>query len=212
MNYRARGGTCFYDDKTNTFFLVLLVSQVVHIRPKAQNPCISYYSYRIFIEIFFFHTLYLRKKDMKIVLNRINENFHFEAVNEHGLKVHSDGSVEIGGHNLAMRPMQMVLAALGSCSAIDVVSLLRKQRQEPTDIQITVSAQRETQKVPSLFTDIHVHYALTGNLDEKKVERAVNLSMNKLCSVKQLLDKTANITWAWKVKPEEGGSESTFGK
>jgi len=136
---------------------------------------------------------------MKIEIKRLDGAFHLQASNEAGLTLESDGAESIGGHNLGMRPMQMVLSALGSCSAIDVILLLRKQRQQLDDIQLTITAEREKDKTPSLFTDIHIHYKLYGPLDEKKVKRAVDLSMEKLCSVKLLLDKTANITWSWEV-------------
>ncbi|MCB0570619.1 MAG: OsmC family protein [Phaeodactylibacter sp.] len=137
---------------------------------------------------------------MKIVLTRLDQDFNFQAANESGATVESDGAPEIGGHNKGLRPMQMVLAALGSCSAIDVVYMLRKLRQQLDDIQVTVSAEREKDKVPSLFTKIHVHYLLTGDVQDKKAERAVNLSMEKLCSVKKLLEPTAEITWSWQVE------------
>lgn len=139
---------------------------------------------------------------MKIEIKRLDDAFHLQAANESGITVESDGAEDIGGHNRGMRPMQMVLSALGSCSAIDVIYLLRKQRQQLDDIQLTVTAEREKGKTPSLFTGIHVHFRLYGPLDEKKVERAVGLSMEKLCSVKLLLDKTAKITWSWEVLGE----------
>ncbi|MCB9292704.1 MAG: OsmC family protein [Lewinellaceae bacterium] len=136
---------------------------------------------------------------MKIEIKRLDDAFHLQAVNESGQALESDGAEAIGGHNRGMRPMQMVLSALGSCSAIDVIHLLRKQRQQLDDIRLTITAEREKDKTPSLFTDIHVHYALYGPLDEKKVKRAVDLSMEKLCSVKKILEKTARITWSWEV-------------
>ncbi len=136
---------------------------------------------------------------MKIEIKRLDDAFHLQAANESGITVESDGAEDIGGHNRGMRPMQMVLSALGSCSAIDVIYLLRKQRQQLDDIRLTVTAEREKGKTPSLFTGIHVHFRLYGPLDEKKVKRAVGLSMEKLCSVKLLLDKTAKITWSWEV-------------
>lgn len=136
---------------------------------------------------------------MKVTLKRIDDAFHMEAANEDGLTVHSDGSPEIGGHNLAMRPMQMVLAALGSCSSIDVIFLLNKQRQPLEDIQIELTAQRAEDQVPKVFTDIQVHYKLTGPLDEKKAERACRLSMEKLCSVSKMLEKAVNITWTYEI-------------
>ena len=136
---------------------------------------------------------------MKIEIKRLDDAFHLQATNESGLTLEADGAEAIGGHNLGMRPMQMVLSALGSCSAIDVILILRKQRQQLEDIHLTITAEREKDKTPSLFTDIHIHYQLYGPLDDKKVKRAVDLSMEKLCSVKLLLEKTANITWSWEV-------------
>ncbi|MGB1243707.1 MAG: OsmC family protein, partial [Chitinophagales bacterium] len=75
---------------------------------------------------------------MEVKLRRIDENYLMEAINESGNTVHTDGSPTIGGSNQAMRPMQLLLAGIGSCSSIDIISLLRKQRQELEDIQITV--------------------------------------------------------------------------
>jgi putative redox protein len=137
---------------------------------------------------------------MKITLNRIDQDFHFEAVNEEGLSIQADGSPAIGGHNKAVRPMQMLLSSLASCSAIDVVHLLRKQKQELNNIKIEVKGEREAGKIPAVFTDIHLHYILYGEINTNKAKRAVNLSMEKLCSVKQMLDKAANITWSWEIQ------------
>ncbi|MCB0638740.1 MAG: OsmC family protein [Lewinella sp.] len=139
---------------------------------------------------------------MKVTLRRIDQDFHMQAANEDGLTVESDGSPSIGGHNLAMRPMQMVLAALGSCSSIDVIHLLNKQRQPLDHIELDVTGQRAEGQVPAVFTDIHVHYRLYGALDEKKVERACRLSMEKLCSVSKMLEKAVKITWDYEVQAE----------
>lgn len=139
---------------------------------------------------------------MEIHLRRIDDAYLMESVNENGNIVHTDGSSEIGGGNQAFRPMQLMLAGLGSCSAIDIIHLLRKQRQPLEDIRIKVEGEREKDKVPSLFTDIHIHYTLVGDLDIKNVERAITLSMDKLCSVAQILKKTANITWSYEIVRE----------
>ncbi|MCR9102998.1 MAG: OsmC family protein [bacterium] len=134
---------------------------------------------------------------MKVELTRLDDDFHLQAANEDGLTVETDGSPSIGGHNKALRPMQMLLASLGSCSAIDVIHLLRKQRQELRDIKVTVTGERDTTKTPSPFTAIHVHYVLFGDIADNKAERAVSRSMEKLCSVKIMLEKAAEITWSW---------------
>jgi putative redox protein len=136
---------------------------------------------------------------MKVTLKRIDDAFHMQATNESGNTLETDGNPEIGGGNKAFRPMQLMLAGLGGCSSIDVIHLLKKQRQPLEDINVTVSATRQEGKVPSLFETIHIHFELKGDLDKKKVERACALSMEKYCSVAMLLEKTAKIEWSYDV-------------
>ncbi len=136
---------------------------------------------------------------MKIELNRLNDGFWMEAVNEGGNKVQMDASPETGGHNQGMRPMQLLIAAMGGCSSIDVISILKKQKQDLKDIQITLTAEREKDAVPSLFTEVHAHFKLYGNLDEDKVNKAVSLSLDKYCSVAKTLEKTAKITYSYEI-------------
>ena len=88
---------------------------------------------------------------MKIALKRIDDGFNMEAVDEQGHKVLMDSSVENGGKNNGVRPMQMLMMGLGGCSAIDVVMILKKQRQEITDFRIEIEAEREKGKEPSLW-------------------------------------------------------------
>lgn len=136
---------------------------------------------------------------IKIELNRLDDAFHFEAANEQGKTVHIDASPDIGGHNQGMRPMQVLLAAAGGCSAIDIVNILKKQKQPLKDIKISVTGEREEGAVPSLFTDIHAHYKLYGDLDEEKVKKAVSLSLEKYCSVTKTLEKTAKVTYSYEI-------------
>ncbi|NOT73332.1 MAG: OsmC family protein [Cyclobacteriaceae bacterium] len=131
---------------------------------------------------------------MKIEINRLNDGFWMEAVNENGNKIHIDASPEVGGTDRGFRPMQMLLAALGGCSSIDIISILKKQKQPLEDIKITITGNRQKDVVPSLFTEAHVHFTLYGNLDEDKVKKAVVLSVEKYCSVAKTLEKTATIT------------------
>lgn len=136
---------------------------------------------------------------MKIEINRLNDGFHLEAVNEGGNKVHIDAAPDIGGTNQGMRPMQLLLTALGTCSTIDVISILKKQRQPLDDIKITVSGEREKGKVPSVFTEAHIHFRLFGKLDREKVEKAVSLSVEKYCSVAKTMESTARITYSFEI-------------
>lgn len=133
---------------------------------------------------------------IKIELNRLNDAFHMEAVNDHGKTVQMDGSPEIGGSNLGFRPMQMLLAGMAGCSAIDVISILKKQRQDLKDIKVTITGEREKDVVPSLYTEIHAHFRLFGKLDPDKAAKAVSLSVEKYCSVSKTLEKSARITYS----------------
>lgn len=134
---------------------------------------------------------------MRINLKRIDSDFNFEASNEDGNTISIDASTGIGGNNKGMRPMQLLLAAIGSCSAIDIVSILRKQKQEIIFFDIEVDGEREEILVEgvSLFKTIDVHFILKGNIDVTKAERAVKLSMEKYCSVSKILEPTATITY-----------------
>lgn len=137
---------------------------------------------------------------MKVNLRRIDDAFHLEAENETGQLAYTDGSPDIGGHNLAFRPMQMVLAALGGCSSIDVILLLKKQRQNLQHIEIEVEGDR-VDKDPAVFHTIRVNYKLYGDLDPKKVERACRISIEKMCSVSIMLEKSVDISWTCEILP-----------
>jgi len=136
---------------------------------------------------------------MKISIQRLNDAVHMEAKNEDGVTLQMDGTGEIGGINGGFRPMQMLLAAAGGCSAIDVVGILKKQRQNPDDLKIEVTGERLNVKEYSEFKSINIHFILKGDLDEKKVSRAIDLSLNKYCSVSKTLEKTANITSSFEI-------------
>lgn len=139
---------------------------------------------------------------IKIELKRLNDAFHFSAENEDGVTVHLDSSPDSGGMNLGMRPMQMMLAAMGGCSAIDIIQILKKQRQVLKDLKITVEGEREKGAVPSLYKTVHAHYQFFGDLDPDKVEKAINLSIDKYCSVSRTLEKAgAKITHSFEINP-----------
>lgn len=133
---------------------------------------------------------------MKITLKRLNDAYHMEATNERGNTVQMDGSPAIGGKDLGARPMEVVLMSLAGCSSIDVISILKKMKQEVTDYDVEVTAERRDE-VPSIFTKIHMKFIVKGNdLDDDKVKRAVQLSAEKYCSVSKILEPTAEITWS----------------
>lgn len=124
---------------------------------------------------------------MKVELKRVNDAVHFEASSPSStVKVHIDGSPEIGGQGLGVRPMEMVLMALASCSSLDLVSILKKQKQDVSDFSVSVDAERREQ-IPSVFTKIHMTFKLSGTIDPAKAERAAELAVKKYCSVHDML-------------------------
>ena len=124
----------------------------------------------------------------------LQERSTFEGVAGSGHRVTMDVAPEVGGRNLGLRPMEMVLLGLGGCTAIDVLHMLRKGRQPITDMRVELDAER-ADDVPKVFTRIHLHFVLTGaGLDPHKIERAINLSASKYCSASMMLNKTAEMT------------------
>jgi len=118
-----------------------------------------------------------------IELARISGDYGFEARDENGHVVKMDSSPESGGQNYGVRPMQMLLMGLGGCSAIDVIMILKKQRQDVRDYKMIIKGDREVGKEPSLWKQIVIEFHIYGNVDEDKAKKAVELSLTKYCSV-----------------------------
>ena len=111
-----------------------------------------------------------------------------------GHSITMDGPPEIGGENLGVRPMEMLLLGVAGCTMIDVVTTLKKMRQDLTNFETKLSAERADEH-PKVFTDIHIQFIVKGqDLDPKKVEKAITLSAEKYCSASIMLGKTASIT------------------
>ena len=111
-----------------------------------------------------------------------------------------DGAPESGGRDLGVRPMEMLLLGLGGCASFDVVMILQKARQNITNCEVEVSAERADTE-PKVFTKIHLQFLVEGNdLSEKRVARAVSLSAEKYCSASKMLEKTAEMTHGYTIK------------
>lgn len=133
---------------------------------------------------------------MNITVNWLKKDFHMEAGNEEGGQIRIDGNTKIGGLEGGISPMQLLLAGVGGCSAIDLISILEKQKQKLTDLVVEVDADRQKLKEGySEFKTIHLHFKLSGDLDEKKVKRALDLSITKYCSVSKALEKGSEISY-----------------
>ncbi|NJO16819.1 MAG: OsmC family protein [Thioploca sp.] len=123
-----------------------------------------------------------------------------EADSGHGMII--DGAPEIGGRNLGVRPMEMMLMGLGGCTAMDVLSILKKQRQNVTQCLIEIEGQRREEH-PRIFTEIRVHFKISGyNLKTDPVKKAIDLSAEKYCSVSAMLGQAAKIIHDYEIIEE----------
>lgn len=128
------------------------------------------------------------------------ENAAFIGETGSGHAIVIDGPADIGGRNLGPRPMELMLLSTGSCSAVDVVFILKKARQPVTDCWVEVEGKRADTD-PKVFIDIHLHFVITGKgLAANQVERAVKLSADKYCSASIMLAKAATITHTFEVR------------
>ena len=130
---------------------------------------------------------------MKITLNRINENFHFELKNERGHVVNVDARPDFGGNDMGPSPMELVLMGVAGCSGIDMISILKKQRQEITSFKADVEGIREEVGDAKPFKNIYVVFYLEGIIKEDRALKAVQLSFEKYCSVAKTVEPTATI-------------------
>ncbi len=132
---------------------------------------------------------------MKIFLDRIDDEFLFEAKNERGNTVLIDNKNREDGNIKGAGPMELLLMGIAGCSAIDIVTILKKQRQKLDKYHVELEAEREKDKVPSLFTHAHVKVFLEGEIDAAKAIRAAQLSFEVYCSVSKTLEKAMKISY-----------------
>jgi putative redox protein len=138
----------------------------------------------------------------KIVLNW-KKNFRFETKNEKGLSVNFDAPAKYGGEDSALTPMETVLASLAGCTSFDVVTILKKKRQNISNYSVETEAEMNDEP-PEVFTKIHIKYIIEGkDISKDAVERAIQLSHDKYCSVGAMLKKTAEITTSYEIRQEQ---------
>ena len=127
------------------------------------------------------------------------DNMSFVGESASGHSVVMDGPPEAGGRNLGIRPMEMLLLGIGGCSSFDVVSILKKARQNIQSCEVEIEAERADTE-PKVFTKIHLHFVISGHeLNENRVKKAVSLSADKYCSASIMLGKTADITHSFEI-------------
>lgn len=127
---------------------------------------------------------------------------HMSFVGESGSghSVVMDGAPEAGGRDLGVRPMEMLLLGLGGCASFDVVMILQKARQNISNCEVEISAERADTE-PKVFTKIHLQFLIEGTgLSDARVSRAVSLSAEKYCSASKMLEKSAEMTHGYTIK------------
>ena len=135
---------------------------------------------------------------MKTIVN-LKSDVCFQATTGTGHEIIMDGPQEAGGKNQGGRPMEMLLVGMGGCTAYDVVTMLRKGRQDIRHCSIEIDSER-ADEAPKVFIKIHLHYKFEGeNLQASKIERAINLSTEKYCSATIMLAKTAVVTHSYEI-------------
>jgi len=130
---------------------------------------------------------------MKVTLSSTYGSLNFKGTNERGQ------SIQLSGNKEAISPMETLLTAAAACSSIDIELILKKMRQELDRIEVKVEAERREEIVPAIFTKIHLHYILHGKIKDNKAKEAVNLSLEKYCSVTQSLSSDIDITSSYEV-------------
>jgi putative redox protein len=136
---------------------------------------------------------------IRIELDRKEGDFGFEATDANGHKARIDSSPESGGINYGIRPMQMLLMGLGGCSGIDIVSILKKQRQQVDGFHMLIEGEREAGVEPSLWKEVKLVFQIKGDVDIDKAKKACQLSMDKYCSVAETL-RRAGTKISWQVE------------
>lgn len=134
---------------------------------------------------------------------RLIDGMKFEGTASSGHTVMLDSAEAFGGENAGFRPMELLAISMAGCTAMDVVSLLRKMRQSFTDVEVSVEAGR-AEEHPKVFTDVLVTYIIRGHdLDPSKVNRAVELSQEKYCSAIGTVRGVANVSARVEIVDEE---------
>ncbi|MBN9299580.1 MAG: OsmC family protein [Filimonas sp.] len=130
---------------------------------------------------------------------RTSGDYGFTATDAKGHSLKIDIPEDQGGNGDGLRPMQLLLAGLGGCSGVDIVSILKKQKQELKNLAIKIDGEREHGKEPSVWARLEIIFEIEGDVEDAKAFRAVDLSMNKYCSVGETL-RRAGALFHWKVK------------
>jgi len=129
------------------------------------------------------------------------DGMQFIAQGESGHVVVMDSDPKVGGENTALRPVETMLCALGGCTGMDVISILRKMRTVPTAFRIEIEDARATAH-PKVVTRVHLIYRFKGNIPKENADKAIKLSMERYCPITNTINKVAEVTWESVIEPD----------
>ncbi len=133
---------------------------------------------------------------------KLDQKMHFTGTTDTGFEVVMDAAEKVGGDNSGPRPMELILSGLCGCTAMDVISILRKKRQAVSGLTVKAHAKR-SDKHPMVFTDIALEYVVSGqDIDPKAVERSIQLSADVYCPAQAMLAQVANMTTSYTIIEE----------
>jgi putative redox protein len=136
---------------------------------------------------------------MKIYLSSTNQPARFEGRNERGHTVIVEGSTDIGGQDTAPSPTELLLMSQAGCTAIDVVTLLKKMRQSVIHLDIESDGFRTPGRIPNVLETIHLHFRIVGEVDPAKAEKAIKMSIEKYCPITKMIDQVTKITHSFEI-------------
>ena len=133
---------------------------------------------------------------------RLVEGMQFVASGESGHAVIMDSDPKVGGNDTASRPVEVLLCALGGCTGMDVISILRKMRTVPKEFSVEIEDGRAPEH-PKVLTRIHFVYRFVGDIPEGNAKKAIELSMQRYCPITNMVNKTAEVTWEYKITKDQ---------
>ena len=139
---------------------------------------------------------------MSTTIVKLAEGMQFIGRGTSGHAVLMDSADNVGGADSAARPVEVMLCALGGCTGMDVISILRKMKTEPEDLSVEIRDTRAPE-YPMVFTDIHITYRVRGNVPEANLKKAIELSLTKYCPISNSLARVANVTSEYVIEGDQ---------
>ena len=136
---------------------------------------------------------------MKIYLRSTDQPARFEATNDRGHTVYVEGQSKFGGQDTAPTPTELLLVSQAGCTAIDIVTLLKKMRQPIVNLEIESNGTRVEGQIPNVLDNIHLHFKIWGDVDPGKAEKAISMSIEKYCPVSKMIDQVTKITHSFEI-------------